>query len=225
MNQEDDPEEVRRLLDERGYRCVFRSRSGPNVLRYKAPENGQDVDGYVSLEKKPRQDSYDIAFGVASRAAVQLLEAAEPLLRAGSVIPVHSLGPPHVVWFSAGRLLGCTLINIPDRTDRRSLRQVLGELVSSVLQPFVEGPNSSSDVLAILRRNDMPFEWVATNPAKRALHLAATARALEIGRQEVENELLAVRNTLRGDLNREQPWGELVGSIVSVLWAPNSARH
>jgi|SRR5947207_3045194 len=228
MNQEDDPEQVRHLLDGRGYRCVFRSRpdyEGPGVLCYKAPGNGPDVDGYVCLEKKPRQDAYEVAFGVTCKMAVELLEAAEVSLRASTVIPAHSLGTPYVALFSAGRLLKCALINIPDRTDPRSLRQLLDELVTMVLQPFVEGPRSCLDVLTILRRDDLPFEWIVTSPVKRALHLAATARALGIDRQQVEQELIAVRDRLRGDLRREQTWDNLVRFIVSVLWSPRGSRH
>jgi hypothetical protein len=228
MNREDDPEQVRHLLDQRGYKRVFWSRpdyKGPEVLCYKAPANGPDVDGYVFLEKKPEQNAYDVTFGVTCKMAVELLEAAEPALRASTVIPAHSLGTPYVALFSAGRLLRCALINIPDRTDPRSLRQLLDELVELVLQPFVEGPKSCSDVLSSLRRDDLPFEWIVTNPVKRALHLAATARALGIDRQQVERELLAVKGRLRGDLSREQVWDNAVRFIVSILWSRVGARH
>lgn len=225
MSREEDPEDVRRLLDARGYRCVFRSRSRPEVLRYKAPENGQDVDGYVALEKKPRQQAYDVAFGVTCKPAEHLLEAAEPALRASPLLPPHSLFTPFVAWFSAGRLLRSPVLNIPDRTGSKSLPQLLDELVTLVLQPYVEGPKSCLDVLTILRRNYLPFEWAFINPARRALHLAATARVLGMGRQQVTDELLAFRGTLRGDLHREEVWGDIVTFIVSVLWDSTTLRH
>ena len=225
MNREEDPEDVRRLLDARGYRCVFRSRSRPYIFRYKAPENGQEVDGYVNLQKKTRQQAYGVAFGVTCKAAEHLLEAAEPSLRTSPLLPAYSLVTPFVAWFSAGRLLRSHLINIPDRTGSKSLPQLLDELVTMVLQPYVEGPTSCLDVLAMLRRNDLPFEWAFINPPRRALHLAATARVLGMDRQQVTDELLAFRGTLRGDLHREEVWGGIVTFIVSVLWDPLTLRH
>jgi hypothetical protein len=69
MNQQEDPEEVRRLLDARGYKCVFKPRSLPNILRYRAPVNGQDVEGYVTPVKKAKQQAYDVAFGATCKAA------------------------------------------------------------------------------------------------------------------------------------------------------------
>jgi hypothetical protein len=225
MNQEEDPEEVPRLLDARGYKCVFKSRSLPNTFRYEAPSISQDVAGYVSLERKPRQRAYSVAFGATCKAAEHLLESADASLRASPLIPAHSLATPFVAWFSAGRLLRCPILNIPDRTGSKSLPQLLDELVTMVLQPYVEGPTSCLEVLTILRYNELPFEWAATFPVRRALLLAATARVLGMGRQEVTDELLAYRSTLRGDLQHEEVWGGIVTFIVLVLWGSKRLGH
>jgi hypothetical protein len=228
MNRDDDPELIPRLLEQRGYTRVVRSLAGherPEVSGYKAPPNGADVTGYVWLEKKQQQDAYDVAFGVTCNMAVELLGAADHSLRGSTAIPAHVLDIPRVALFSAGRLLKCALINIPDRSDPRTLHQLLDELVSKVLRPFVEEPNSCPDVLTTLRRNDMPFEWAATNPVKRAIHLAATARVLGIHLQEVETELRAVRDSLRGVLARQEVWDSVIRSVVAAFWSPIRARN
>jgi|SRR5579871_1339331 len=225
MKGEDDPAQLRELLEKRGFRLVYqikRPRGIPAIDFYSPGSTDSGVMGYVSLERKTRRDAYGVGFGAACVIAGELLQPASARFKSNAEFPNHVFDPPHVMLFNAGRLLGLPLTNIPDPVDPRTPEQLRNDFIAQVLEPCVEGPKNCMDVLDILRRHDPPFEWFL--PIRSALYFAATARAVGFTRGQAASELMAMNTRLPGEWSDSERWGNLTNIIISTLWS-EAARH
>jgi hypothetical protein len=98
--------------------------------------------------------------------------------------------------FDAGRALNWPLLMCPDPFAREQWPDQQRALVSRLLEPIFWNMRSAGDIMELLYRDDIPFEWGVSGPVLRAAEIVALSKILELDPSAVKEKLVSHKKVI-----------------------------
>jgi hypothetical protein len=161
----------------------------------------EEVTHVATLEFKPTAKSYAVRLGIFNPYAQRLVKRALPsILRylhpALSRNSESYFGRPHWMLFDAGRALKWPLLMCPDPFVREQWPDQLSALVARLLEPIFWNIRSAGDIIELLYRDDIPFEWGVSGPVLRVAEIVALSKVLELDPGSVKEKLVSHKKAI-----------------------------
>ena len=202
-------------LERRGYQRLAPCEALGKALRYESPFSSAEAGQYLHLHYKPVARAYEISIGWSNATAREALERCLMAIQPLSDWPMPAVKSPYWVWFNACRIFPEYPV-IPSPLNRREGPRQWATLVESLLEPVVETTRSAADIAERLLRNDLPFEWMTTNPVSRAAEVMATTL---VAGQDIAAVMPQLLQKAPKQGNLAQQWPEALEKLASIIRA------
>ncbi|MEO8751919.1 MAG: hypothetical protein ABI624_04490, partial [Casimicrobiaceae bacterium] len=182
-----------------GYRPLLDARSkAAGDIWFRFQSSNDDVVHLADLQFKPTAKAYAVRLAVFNPGAQRLVRNALPVVLKYLHPSFASKGAqyfdrPHWLLFDVGRALEWPLVAIPNPLARDTWPSQLQELVDRFLESIFWKIKSISDILALLFRNDTPFEWAVSGPVMRAAEIIALGKIAGSEEATLRNRILEFR--------------------------------
>lgn len=185
--------EIQQFIVARGFEKIPSYSYGKRDLWYKKSNLEHGTSVFLFLEFKPSAKAYSVHVGITDELAHACLAEVsdsvdnflDPLMRQSDF--VHR---PCWCFFDAGRALGWSSgFVVPDPAARGQWLSLMGQLFNEFVDPIFLSIKHKDALIALLLRNDAPFEWAFSPAVLRASEVIALYTLLGTSAEEIYNKI------------------------------------